>query len=273
MVKVSVIILFYKDIEVTEKCLQSVLKTDFDNFEIILVDNNSGDGSFEYFKKKYRNARVVHNKVNGWVTGGYNFGAKFARGEFLFFTNNDIVVGSDWLSNLVIDKNVLCQPVIYDYYNKNSVQNFGGRYIYPGFGRGMTREPKDSEVDFCQAEMLIYKTLFNKLGGFDERFKTNYEDTDLSLRAKRLGAKCIVCKKSRVYHMGSWTYKKEGLGDLITYHTHKNALLTIKNNFFGADRAIRLSVMMLFEIIYCGVLIMTLNFKKSGIIIKALRYV
>lgn len=272
MDKVSIVIVFYNDIKTTEECLKSLLKTDYEDFEIILVDNHSTDGSGDYFKKNYPEARVVRNKVNGYVTGGYNFGAKHAKGEWLFFTNNDVVVEKDWLKNLIFDKNTICQPKMMDYYDREKVQNSGGRYFYPGTGRGDTRELKgNKETDYCQAEMFINKKLFKKLGGFDKRFLTNYEDVDLSLRAKRAGAKTMASGKSIIYHMGSWTYKKNSQGDFITYHSHKNAILTIKNNFFGVDKISRLAVMWLIEVIYCGILVLTGNFKKAKIVIRCLR--
>lgn len=282
MVKVSIIVIFYNDHVVTEKCLQSLLKTNYRDFEIILVDNASTDGSGTYFRKKYgrlKKVKVVRNDVNGYVSGGYNFGAKLASGEWLFFSNNDVVFDRNWLSNMIFDEKVVCQPKIMDYYRKRIVQSFGGRYIFPGFGTGYSPNRTDSlefrknvDVDYVQAEMLINRKLFRKLGGFDSRFVTHYEDVDLSLRAQKMGARLSVCGKSKVYHMVGFTYRKNDAGDLITYHIHKNAILTLKKNFDGVDRILRLTILYLMEIGYVALLFALFRQRKARAIIKSLRY-
>src|SRR3990172_12049858 len=104
MAKVSVIILSYKQKELTVNCIKSVLAQDYADIDIILVDNASQDGSVELFKKEFgknKKIRIVESRENTGYTGGNNLGQKFAKGNYMVVLNNDAIVDRKWLSELV----------------------------------------------------------------------------------------------------------------------------------------------------------------------------
>ena len=103
--QVSIIILNYNGIKFVERCLKSVLNTDYPLFEVIFVDNGSTDGSPELVQKLFgedKRLRIILNKENLGFTGGNNVGIKMSKGEYIVLLNNDTEVPSDWLRQLVL---------------------------------------------------------------------------------------------------------------------------------------------------------------------------
>jgi GT2 family glycosyltransferase len=120
--KVSVVILNYNGKEFVGECVDSVLGSDYPDFEIVVVDNGSSDGSYSYLKERYKKkgrVRVFRIKKNRYFTGGLNFGAKRCKGEKIVFLSNDIVVEKTFLSEMVKfggeRKKLLVQPKILFY--------------------------------------------------------------------------------------------------------------------------------------------------------------
>jgi len=92
---VSVIVVNFNGKEFIGECLDSVLKSDYPNFEIVLIDNASTDSSYQYLKKNYgkkKKIKIIRSNKQLYFTGGSNLGAKNARGEKLIFLNSDTVV-------------------------------------------------------------------------------------------------------------------------------------------------------------------------------------
>ena len=99
--KVSIIIVNYCGQKLLEKCLKSLSDTSYPNYEIIVVDNNSSDGSLEFLSKNCLEIQVMSlNKNYGFATPN-NMAAKIAKGKYLVFLNNDTTVTTSWLSELV----------------------------------------------------------------------------------------------------------------------------------------------------------------------------
>jgi len=211
---VSIIILNYNGKSFINDCLLSVLKSVYPNFEIIVLDNASTDGSWEYLKEKYGNnkkVRLIRSKKQLYFTGGNNFAAKKAKGEKLIFLNSDTIVDKNWLKELIaFAKNQpksLVQPKILKADCPEIIDNAGGCYTFWGMGFGIGHGEKDQgqynktrQVDFVNGTcLLIDKKFFEKLGGFDESFKFFYEDVDLCLRAKKTKWQLLVLSKK--YHL------------------------------------------------------------------------
>ena len=119
--KISIIIPVYNRLEFTQKCLDSIFKygSRYD-FEIIVVDNASSDGTKEFLGGLPEKVIAVHNKENLGFAKACNLGAKRATGEYLLFLNNDTIVTRHWMDVLVkeLDENVLirkCVNVIITY--------------------------------------------------------------------------------------------------------------------------------------------------------------
>ncbi|MDZ7586391.1 MAG: glycosyltransferase family 2 protein [Patescibacteria group bacterium] len=242
--KVSIIIVNYNGKNYLTDCLASVLKTNVNFFEVIVVDNASSDGSVEKLNKR---VKLIRSKTNLFFTGGCNLGAKKAKGEWLVFLNPDTVVEPDWLTELVKeakDKKLTLQPKI-KIYGTDRIDCVIGKYFWPGFGIAIGRGKADKYERIIKGDyangtcLMINKNWFWHLGGFDENFKFFYEDADLQLRAKKQGGRAIGVMKAVIYHKGSLSFKQNMVRDEMVFYYRRNRLVTVLKNFSGFERWVR----------------------------------
>ncbi len=255
--KVTVIILHYNEFILTKKCIRSVSKTRYDHFDILVVDNGSTNDSSEKLKKYCINKQIsyIHSKKNVFYTGGFNLGAKHAKGEYVIFLNNDTEVDPDWISELTRcadgNKKIFIQPQILFADKRKTVDNRGGIYTWWGSGYGIGRNKPmmrvtSKTIDYTVGTAcMINRTFFLELGGFDEWYRGYYEDVDLSLRVKKNGGECKVCYSSMVYHKGSTTYKKHVSKSEHLFDIRKNRLRTVLKNFSGFELTARMTLALL----------------------------
>lgn len=252
---ISLVIVNYNGKEFTKDCIDSILKSSYENFEVILIDNASTDGSCAFFKKEYRNnlkVKIIRSKEQLYFTGGCNLGVQEAEGKKIIFLNNDTTVDREFIEKLVEfskgKKKYIVQPKIIKYQSKDIIDSAGGIYVFPGFGLSRGNGKKDSseynkrrKIDYTTGTcLMIDKAFFINLGGFDEWYKYYYEDVDLCLRARKQGGQCWYYPKSIIYHKGSLTFKKYVANKDLTFNIRKNILMTVIKNFSGAKRIFRL---------------------------------
>ena len=214
---VSIVIPTYNGLKNLKKCLYSIVKnTDYPYYEIIVVDNASSDGTYNFLKKNFPNIRVVVNKKNVGNAEGINVGVRSAKGNFVMILDNDIEVTKGWLRELV--KLAKSNPSIgvcgslpfwYDY----------RRYapIYEGCFQVST---------VSGAAMLLKKDVIKKVGLCDPSYFAYFEDTELCWRHILFGYKVVYDSDSVVLHKGGQTSKRMNLS-FITFHSTKNRLTTI----------------------------------------------
>ena len=143
--KVSIIIPHYRGHEILMKCIKSIRESTFNDYEVIIVDNNSTDSSLDNFEPNI-NESIVKSLYNRGYAGGCNLGAKNATGKYLIFLNNDTKHSPDWIEPLIdtieSDSTISSvQPKLLSYYNRNKFDYAGGSgglldyLVYP-FARG-----------------------------------------------------------------------------------------------------------------------------------------
>lgn len=282
---VSIIILNFNGKYLSRDCINSILKSDYKNLEIILLDNGSIDDSYNFLKKEFkknRKVKIIKSGKNRYIAGGDNYAAREAKGEKLIFMNNDIEVEPNFLNELIkcALKNPLniVQPKILFYDKKNVIDQAGGKYTFYGFGLGYGHGQKDQgqydisrEIDFAfGTTLLIDKILFNNLGGFDESFKFHYEDVDLNLRSKKLGAKSLFCHKAIVYHKFSQTVRHIKNRQFIEFVVRRNRLRTVIKNFSGLKKFLRLSSLLIVYLCMVTLDILRLRLKSAATTLRAI---
>lgn len=202
---VSIIIVNWNAKKFTEDCLNSIKeKTDYYPYEIILIDNNSVDGSKEAIrsmKKKGFLDEVIFNDENKGFAYANNQGFDIAKGEVLFMLNNDVLLEKKWLTHIV---EVLKKD--------ERIAAAGSRLI--GF-----EEPKETrawngnkeKLTLCGAAMAIKKEALTKIGYLDvDNFSPAYgEETDWCFRARNAGFKLVEVSDSVVRHYGSGSTLKQ----------------------------------------------------------------
>jgi GT2 family glycosyltransferase len=236
--KVSVIIVNYNGKDYLKECVDSVLKTEFRDFEVIVVDNASTDGSARGLDNR---VRLIRSKTNLFFTGGCNLGARQAKGQWLVFLNPDTVVSPDWLRALwrqAKDKKLCLQPKI-KIFGTDKIDCVIGKYVWPGFGVAVGRGKQDNYQGIIKGDyangtcLMINKEWFFELSGLDENFKFFYEDVDLQLRARKRGGRAIGVMPAVIWHKGSLSFKQNTAPAYVKFYYRRNIWLTWLKNHSG----------------------------------------
>ncbi|HYP01117.1 MAG TPA: glycosyltransferase [Pyrinomonadaceae bacterium] len=210
----SVIIPVFNKVEFTFQCLRSLLREiDFDETEVIVVNNASTDETLELLARFQGAITVVNNEENRGFVDACNQGAARARGRYLVFLNNDTVVLPGWLRHLTDtadgDERVGAVGSMF-LYEDGRIQEAGAGVWQNGaafhYGWGGSADDRRynfaREVDYCSgASLLVRRDLFEQLGGFDRRYApAYYEDVDICFGVRSLGYKVVYQPMSRLVH-------------------------------------------------------------------------
>ncbi len=240
--KVSIIILNYNGGKIIRKCLESVYKQRYGNFEVIVVDNGSTDGSLTEISKKFPKVKIVKSHKNLGFAQGNNFGYKKAKGDLILFLNNDKIVDRNFLSPLVekitsSSEIGAIQPKILQFPNKYLIDSVGSYFILTGFLYHFGHNKKDQKkynsesyiFSMKGACMLFKREVLKNTGLFDKDYFAYFEETDLCQRTWISGYKVLYLPSSKIYHMGGETVKNIS-GSFIQYHSYKNRIYTYLKN-------------------------------------------
>lgn len=231
-IKTSVILVNYNTKQLTLNCIESIYAyTKKYPFEIILVDNNSHDGSVETIKNFFPTVRIIENEKNIGFGCANNKGAGIARGDFLFMLNTDTVITCDAISKFVefyeINRSLnigvvggrilnedlshgwssgnfnTIEGVIFNFYKRALSQN--NKNKIPGAGGYL-------EVDYITgANLFMKKQTFQSINGFDENIFLYYEDEDMQRRLSVNGLKSYIIESVKIIHKeGSSMPKVDG---------------------------------------------------------------
>lgn len=214
MTKITVIIPNYNGLKYLKRCLKS-LKIQNVNFNTIIVDNASQDNSIYFIKKNYPEFKLIENKENLGFAKAVNLGIKSSKSEYIFLLNNDTELEKDCISNLLKcieeDDNIFAvSSKMIQYYDRNKMDNAGGEYSILGWtkliGYGKSNQLYNNKSEIfsaCAGAALYRRSVFDKIGLFDENFFAYMEDGDIGYRARINGYKSIYCPKAIIYHIGS----------------------------------------------------------------------
>jgi len=212
---VSIIIPVYNQFAYTFNCLESLsvnLSSDL-AYEIIIVNDASSDETLEQLATLVKGIKVLTNAENSGFIRSCNYGASQAKGQYLYFLNNDTRILENCLESLV--KLIINNPQVGAVGSKliyaNSKQQEAGGIIWnsaDGWNYGRLDSPDEPEynyvrpVDYCSgASLLVPTDLFKQLGGFSQDFiPAYYEDTDLCFALRELGYQVLYQPQSNVIH-------------------------------------------------------------------------
>ena len=218
--KVSIIILNWNGLQDTVECLESLTKITYPNYEIIIVDNGSSDGSVETLRSKFPYIQMIENKINKGFAGGNNQGIKYAvenGAAYLLLLNNDTVVAPDFLNELIKvaedhPEAGIIGPKIY-YYKSDKIQNVGGKIDFFKFrspfieiGRGEIDNNQHNKIEerewFTACCWLAPTEIFSKVSLFDETLFSYLEDADLCYKVRKAGYRILYCPLASIWHKG-----------------------------------------------------------------------
>jgi len=283
--KIAIIIVNWKQYELTINCLLSLQKVEYKNLEVILVDNESNFEKINKIKSDFNKVEVIESKENLGFASANNLGIKYAiknKFEYVMLLNNDTEVNKKFLSPLLNsfqNDNSLgaVQPLIMNYNNRAKVWNAGG-YLNNFFGFPYTNKKlnnKNRQIDWITGCCIVLKTkVIKKAGLIDEDFFAYYEDVDWSLRIKKLGYKLGIVESSVIFHHGTKSSNdsnSEGnLSPFVHYLNIRNHIYLLKKhsdkfNFIGV-----LFYQFLKILFYSIYFILRLRFSKLKMVYKGL---
>jgi len=241
---VSVILVNYKGADDTIVCLKAFddLEWPEDRLELIVVDNESGDGQAERIARACPHARVIQSGANLGFAGGCNLGVDNATGQYVAFLNNDARPGRRWIAAAVeameSDASIAAVASKVLDWDGEKIDYVDGSLAW--FGMGYKREaerPDDGSYEVAQdvlfgtgAAFFVTAAIYREIGGFDERFFMFYEDVDLGWRLNLLGLRVRYVPGSVAYHKHHVTMRKYG-NFRETYLLERNALLAMVKNY------------------------------------------
>ena len=228
MVKVSIIIVNFNTKLLLDQCISSIYEQcRSNNYEIIVVDNCSNDGSIDFIRSKYNNVKVIKNFKNYGFGKANNIGVKYSLGKYLLLLNSDTIVKNNIIDKFInfyennnLNLKIGCLGAwLYDE-NENLATSMGSfpskkglikdylnmiiyKNKYTNVNDSETeKKPEYMEVDYLTGALLFMeKNTFNKFNGFDETFFMYYEETDLQYRMKLEGLKRIILTSPKVIHL------------------------------------------------------------------------
>jgi len=240
MNSISVVVLNFNGRRYLDDCLSSLAAQTCKDFEVIVVDNASSDGSVEHLEANFPWVRVVRNEKNLGFASGTNAGIRQAKGDYILTLNNDTRTDRRFLECLVKPMRAqryvgmcACKMLFPD----GRINSAGICISRSGaaWDRGMF-EPDEGQYDIqeevfgpCAGAALYRKAMLDEIGLFDEDFFLYMEDVDLAFRGRLAGWKCIYVPQAKVYHHHAAT---AGFGsDLSIYYGNRNMIWYVIKEF------------------------------------------
>lgn len=209
---VSVVIPTHNRKKMLDRLLTSIFKSTYKNIEVIVIDDTSSDGTFEYVSKKFRKVRIFRNKKNLFTAGSRNAGFKKSKGDFIFFIDDDNI-----LDKFAIEKMVKVflgdvaigelGPVNYNPYNK---RNILWAYTKRNMWTSKTSQPRNLKglgarkiwetADVPNAFMVRASVVKKNKILFREKYGIMYEESDYAYRIRQTGYKIMVVRDAKIYH-------------------------------------------------------------------------
>jgi len=237
----SIIIVSYNSQPYLATCLKTVLATVGEAGEVILLDNASVDGSADFVAARFPQVKLIRSDTNLGFAAANNRAVAQAQGRYVVALNPDTLVTPGWLEALLAPferegqaQVGLTTPRILMLQEPHKINTCGNQMHFTGltFCRGLNQPANSPELAVAGevsavsgACFALPRSLWTKLGGFDETFFLYLEDTDLSLRARLAGYTCLYVPEAVVYH----DYTNRFPASKMFYLERNRWLLLLKN--------------------------------------------
>jgi len=237
---ITVVVVNYNGGDFLKNCIASLACQTFTDFETILVDNASTDGSLGRLGDLPPRTTILRETVNHGFAGGNNLAARMSRSPWLALLNPDAEADPNWLESLMravrerpSHRVVASLQVALD--DASILDGVGDCYLAygyawrGGFGRSIKDTPASGECFApCGAAALYPREVFVESGGFDERYFCYHEDVDIGFRLRLLGERCQFDPRARIRHAGSGITGRAS--DFAVFHGARNGVWTYVKN-------------------------------------------
>ncbi len=241
---VSVVVINWNGAAVLSRCLDALATQTMRDFELLVVDNASSDGSADDLEARWPGARVFRLDHNAGFAAANNLAARQARGKWLALVNNDAFLDSRWLEAMLAAAAARPEytyfasrllnfddPALLD--GAGDVCNVGGLAWRRGYGQPAGAVALEEEEVFspCGAAAFYLRQAFLDAGGFDEDFFAYAEDVDLGFRLRLLGHRCLYVPTAVARHVGSASHGLKS--EFSTYYGQRNLVWAWVKNMPG----------------------------------------
>ncbi|MCX6165090.1 MAG: glycosyltransferase family 2 protein [Ignavibacteriae bacterium] len=241
--KVIVLILSYNGKHLLDDAISSYVKNDYKYFSVCVIDNGSNDDTKEFVKNKFQEVYLLRLEKNLGYSGGLNEGMRYAfdkqNADYVLVTNNDVVADGKVISELVKTAELKLEigfvtGKVYYYDIPDKLQTVGKKehpLLWNGghIGNGEIDKGQYDEITeryFADdIFMLVKKTLYDKIGGYDTLFQFQCEEFDWQARAKEAGFKIFYTPFAKLWHKDSMTIGK--VSAFKAYYDARNPILVI----------------------------------------------
>ncbi len=269
--RLSIIIVSYNTKDITDECIESIYSSEWhDGFEIIVVDNNSHDGSVEMIREKYPDVKLIANKENRLFAIANNQGAEIAQGEYLLLLNSDTIVYDDNIQKMMdffdtAPEDVICiGPKILNH--DKTVQSYGAPdygyaehficqmglhkrlpflcRIWESLPTSPDRTHRVGWVSGCC--MMIRSDLYRKVGGLNENLVFYGEEPEFGFRTRRAGYKTLYYHGAEIIHLAEVSTTKVHKKRKKTFEEDMNqheSLIVLTNGYRKAINVTRLTIL------------------------------
>lgn len=267
--KVTVVIPNYNGKDYIETCLDSVRQQSYQDYKVLIIDNASKDGSCEIIRDNYQDFQLVVNDRNEGFCKAVNQGITMSDTEYVLLLNNDTELDKYFLENMVKEiersKHIFSvSSKMIHYYDREIMDDAGDGYSIIGwqYQRGIGQSVKDytrrTEVfTACAGAALYRKSVFDRIGLFDEMHFAYMEDIDIGYRARIYGYRNVYCPDAKVYHIGSATTGSK-------YNPFKVKLAARNNLYVIYKNMPVVQFVVNFPFILAGMIVKYFFFKKKG---------
>lgn len=224
-----------------EPCLESLTHQTCSDFRILVVDNASTDGTLAYMEENYPEIEVIALDQNYGFSKAVNIGIQNSTTPYVLLLNNDTTVDPHFVEEMV--KAIKSSKRIFSVsskmiqmYHPELIDSAGDLYTLVGWGicRGTGRPVsnytrQDDIFTACAGAAIYRRSVFKKIGYFDENHFAYLEDIDVGYRAKIYGYRNIYCPTALVYHVGSGTSGSKYNSFKVKLSARNNIYLNYKN--------------------------------------------
>lgn len=242
---VSVIIPTHNRESAVTRCVESVLRSNYANLEILIVDDGSTDGTFSRLSK-FKGVTVIRLEQAQLVSAARNLGCKYAKGELVFLVDDDNVVHPDTVTELVkvISNNPdvgIAGPIMYYLEDPGQIWCSGVSRNYLTSTTRFSNSKPDYSTDCYPTEdipnaFMVRKNVFEKVGHFDQDlFAQHMEEADFCQRATRNGYHVVMVPKATIWHdvpVRKWPYRGARnlhmSSNLRAYYVARNRILFMR---------------------------------------------
>jgi len=269
---VSVILPNYNGRNLLKPCLEAIFRTNYSNYEVLLVDDKSIDGGPEYARQLFgskKNFRIIYSQTRIGAAGARTLGVKESKGEIIIFLDNDAIVKPEWITELVkvleSDSKIgmaQCKMLTLD----NQIC-CAGEYLIPYLGWviivGMDEEDapayrKVMDITASSGATAVKRSVIKESGLYDGKFFFNqFEDLDFSLRVWLAGYRVVLAPRAEVYHDARVKGTDPKRNKIIQYASQRNCIRMVLKDY-GTRNLIR----------YLPTVILGMTFRALFAIIK-----